>query len=281
MSNIASADTKSSSKITGETNTPIPHESSHKHVSGSAAYVDDYPQTRDQLFAYIGYSKIAKGKIKSINLSAVWEAEGVIDVITAADIPGDPYIGVIIPDEPLLASESVEFVGQAIFAVAATSYNLARKAASLAKIEYKSETAILSIDEALEAESFIIPANIMTRGNADQAIENSPKVITGERYLKGQEHFYIEGQTSKAVPAEDGGVTIYPSSQHANEIQKFTARILDIPMHLVTVEIRRMGGAFGGKETAASTLACLAALLATRTSRALILRLSSDYDIVL
>ena len=106
-------------------------------------------------------------------------------------------------------------------------------------------------------------------------------LITGERYLKGQEHFYIEGQTSKAVPAEDGGVTIYPSSQHANEIQKFTARILDIPMHLVTVEIRRMGGAFGGKEAAASPLACLAALLATRTRRAVSLRLAREDDMVM
>ena len=146
-----------------------------KHVSGSAVYVDDYPPTRDQLFAYIGYSKVAKGKIKNIDLGAVWDAEGVVDVITAADIPGDPYIGVIIPDEPLLASESVEYIGQSIFAVAATSYTLARKAARLAKIEYETETSILTIDEALAAESFIIPPRIMTRGNAEQAIENSPE----------------------------------------------------------------------------------------------------------
>ena len=281
MLDRSAAATSLTVSITGQTHSAIPHESAHKHVSGRANFVDDYPPTRDQLFAYIGYSAIAKGKIESIDLSDVRQAEGVVDVITAADIPGDPYIGVIIPDEPLLAKNSVEYIGQSIFAVAATSYELARKAVKLAKIEYAPEVPILTIEEALDAENFIIPANIMSRGNAAEAIENAPNIISGKRYLKGQEHFYIEGQTSRAVPAEDGGVSIYPSSQHANEIQKFAARILDIPMHLVTVEIRRMGGAFGGKEVSASPLACLAALFAVRTQRAVSLRLAREADMIM
>ena len=281
MPDLSSADAKSVTAIGGKTNTPMPHESACKHVSGQAIYVDDYPPTRDQLFAYIGYSTIAKGRISSIDLSAVHQAEGVVDVITATDIPGDPYIGVIIPDEPLLAKDSVEYIGQSIFAVAATSYDLARKAVKLAKIEYAADVPILTIDDALDAENFIIPANIMNRGNVDAALEKVPNIIKGERYLKGQEHFYIEGQTSKAVPAEDGGVTLYPASQHANEIQKFAARILGIPMHLVTVEIRRMGGAFGGKEASASPLACLAALFAVRTQRAVSLRLARQDDMIM
>lgn len=254
------------------------HESSEKHVTGEALYIDDRPEPRGQLHAAVGQSTVAHAHIKSIDLSAVISAEGVIGVITVDDVPGHTDIGPVFPGDPVLAIDKVEYIGQPIFAVAAISNDLARRAVKLAKIEYQELPSVLSVKDALTKQSFVRPPFIMKRGESDLAITSSEHQLNGEIVVGGQEHFYLEGQISSAEPTEDGGMTIYSSSQHPSEVQKLVAEVLNIPLNKVVVDTRRMGGAFGGKETQAAPWACIAALLANITKRPVKLKLSRSDD---
>ena len=254
------------------------HESAASHVSGEALYIDDRPEPRGQLHAAIGQSSVAHANIKSIDLSAVKAAEGVISVITVADVPHQTDIGPVFPGDPILASDKVEFVGQAIFAVAATSHDLARKAVKLGKIEYEELPAVLTIKEALAQQNFVRPPFTMSRGKSDLAITNAEHQLQGEITVGGQEHFYLESQISAAEPTEDGGMTIFSSTQNPCEVQKLVAEVIGVHLNKVVVDTRRMGGAFGGKETQAAPLACIASLFANITKRAVKLRLSRSDD---
>ncbi|WP_163833802.1 xanthine dehydrogenase molybdopterin binding subunit [Spartinivicinus ruber] len=257
------------------------HESAHKHVSGEAVYIDDRLNTINQLHAAVGKSQITHGKIKSIDLTEVYKAEGVVAVATANDVPGQLDIGPVFPGDKLLVKNLVEFYGQPLFVVAAHSHQQAWRAAQLAKVEYEVLPAILNIDTALQQQSFVRPPHTMQRGDASAAIDNAPHQLSGELSIGGQEHFYLEGQISTAVPTEDEGMQIFTSSQHPSEVQKLVAEVLDIPFNLVTVDMRRMGGAFGGKETQAAQWACLAALLAKITQQPVKLRLNRSDDMVM
>lgn len=257
------------------------HDSADKHVCGSAVYIDDRPNTVGQLHAAIGKSTIAHGKILSLDLSEVERAAGVVAVITADDIPGHVDVGPVFPGDLLFASETVEFNGQALFAVAASSHELACKAATLAKIEYQELPPILSVEQAHEAKSYVRPSHTQKRGDSSNAIANAAHRLKGSLSIGGQEHFYLEGQVSTAEPTEDGGMIIYSSSQHPTEVQKLVAEVLSIPFNLVTVDIRRMGGGFGGKETQAAPWACVAALLAHHTQKPVKLRLGRADDMLL
>lgn len=257
------------------------HESAAKHVSGEAVYIDDRPPLKGQLYAAVGQSEQAHANILSMDLSAVKAAEGVIAVITVADVPGHVDIGPVFPGDPVLADGKVEYVGQPLFAVAATSHDLARKAAKLAKVDYETLTAVLDVKEALKQQHFVRPPLTMSRGNADEAINNAPHVLSNEMHVGGQEHFYLEGQISSVEPTEDGGMVVYSSSQHPSEVQKLVAEVLAIPLNLVVVDTRRMGGGFGGKETQAAPWACISALLARKTKRPVRLRLSRVDDMCL
>ena len=236
----------------------VKHESAYKHVSGEALYVDDIPTPSDTLHAYAGFSAIARGKIKSISLTKVENAPGVVSVLRLADVPGHTDIGAVFAGDPILLDEGgeVEFYGQAIFAVAASSYDAARKAALLAEIEYLPLQADLNIEQGLAKQSFVRPSHTQARGDAQAALTNAEHTLKGELQIGGQEHMYLEGQVSLAVPAEDGGIVLYTSTQNPSEAQKLVAEVLAIPMHLVTVETRRMGGGFGGKESQATQPAC-------------------------
>jgi xanthine dehydrogenase large subunit len=241
------------------------HESADKQVSGEAVYVDDRPSLRGELHAAVGQSTYAHANILSMDLSAVKAAESVVAVITVEDVPGHTDIGPVFPGDPILAIDKVEFIGQPLFAVAATSYDLARKAVKLAKVEYQELEAVLTVKEALAKQSFVRPPFTMKRGDSESAIANAENQLSGDIVVGGQEHMYLEGQVSTAVPTEDGGMSIYTSSQHPSEVQKLVAEVLDIPLNQVLVDMRRMGGGFGGKETQAAPWACLAALLANET----------------
>ncbi len=254
------------------------HESADKHVSGEALYIDDRPSLRGQLHAAVGQSTIAHGVIKSLDLSAVKSAEGVVGVITVDDVPGHTDIGPVFPGDPVLTLGKVEYVGQPIFAVAATSYDLARRAVKLAKIEYQELDAVLSVKDALAKQSFVRPPFTMSRGDSANAITQAEHRLSGEISVGGQEHFYLEGQVSTAEPTEDGGMTIFSSSQHPSEVQKLVAEVLDIPLNKVIVDTRRMGGGFGGKETQAAPWACIAALLSNVTKRPVKFKLSRTDD---
>jgi len=257
------------------------HESAEKHVSGEAIYIDDRLEPLALLHAAIGKSSQAHANIIELDLSAVHSAEGVVSVITIDDVPGHTDIGPVFPGDPVLAIGKVEYVGQPIFAVAATTHELARKAVKLAKIEYQSLPAILTIKEALKQKSFVRPPYSMSRGNSNQAIEKSPHQLSGNINIGGQEHFYLEGQISIAEPTEDGGMLVFSSSQHPSEVQKLVAEVLGISLNNVVVDTRRMGGAFGGKETQAAPWACIAALLANTCQCPVKLRLSRVDDMSL
>ena len=259
----------------------IKHESADKQVAGEALYVDDRPALRGELHAAVGQSEQAHATIISMDLSAVRSSQGVISVITVDDVPGHTDIGPVFPGDPVLAIGKVEYVGQPIFAVAATSYELARKAVKLAKIEYQTHEAVLSIKEALAKQRFVRPPMTMKRGDSDSAIAKAKHQLSGEIAVGGQEHMYLEGQVSTAVPTEDGGMEIYTSSQHPSEVQKLVAEVLAIPLNKVVVDMRRMGGGFGGKETQAAPWACIAALLANITKSPVKFKLARIDDMVM
>jgi xanthine dehydrogenase large subunit len=258
----------------------VAHESAGKHVSGEAVYVDDMPCPADTLHAYVGLSTIARGRITRLDLAAVRRAEGVIDVITRDDVPGHIDIGPVFPGDPLLLGEGdeVEFHGQVIFAVAARSFDDARRAARLAEIDYEPLPPCLSIEDGLAAGSFVRPPHRQRRGDARAALDAAEHRLQGTLRIGGQEQMYLEGQVSLCVPEEDGGMLVYSSTQNPTEGQKLVAEVLGIDMHRVTVDTRRMGGAFGGKETHANQWACIAAVLARRSGRAVKLRLSRAED---
>ncbi|MFT4924517.1 MAG: xanthine dehydrogenase large subunit [Phenylobacterium sp.] len=257
------------------------HESAEKHVSGEAIYIDDRPSLRGQLHAAVGQSAHAHAKIISIDLTAVKAAPGVVAVITVDDVPGHVDIGPVFPGDPVLAQGLVEFVGQPIFAVAATSHDLARKACKLAKIDYEVLEPVLTVKDALAKQHFVRPPFTMQRGDSVNAIEDAEHQLSGHISVGGQEHFYLEGQVSSAEPTEDGGMSIFSSSQHPSEVQKLVAEVLAISLNKVVVDTRRMGGGFGGKETQAAPWACLAALLSNVTKKAVKMRLSRVDDMVL
>ncbi len=269
---------KSNSKI----GVPLKHESATAHVCGKAVYVDDHPEPKQTLHAYVGLSSIAKGHITKIDLSQVEKAEGVVSVLTLSDVPGICDIGPVYPGDPIMVNEGdvVEFYGQVIFAVAAKSYVLARRAARLAKITYEIHEPDHALEKSLKKKQFVRPVHEQTRGNVAIALKNSTRMLSGELDIGGQEQMYLEGQVSLCVPTECGGMIVHTSSQSPTEGQRLVAEVLNVPMNLVTVDVRRMGGGFGGKETNANQWACIAALLARKTNRPVKLRLARVDDFI-
>jgi len=257
----------------------VTHDSADKHVSGTALYVDDLPEPRDLLHCYIGTSSYAHARISDMDLSAVVQHKGVVRVMTAGDIPGANDISPVhLHDEPVLADGLVEFAGQPLFAVLAETRAIARQAAQLAKIEYEELPAILDIETALAEKSFVLDPHILQRGDTQSTLASAPNRLQGEVLTGGQEHFYLEGQVSMALPGEDGDILILTSSQHPSEVQLLVAQSLGKPANAVTVEVRRMGGAFGGKETQAGQWAIIAALMADASGCPVKLRLDRDDD---
>ena len=256
----------------------LPHESAHLHVTGEAAYTDDLPEPADTLHAAPGLSSVAHGRIVSLDLSAVRAAPGVRAVIVAADIPGDNNCGAAVHDDPILADGEVSFHGQPLFAVAADTREQARYAARLAKVEIEALPALLTVEDALAANSHVLPPVEISRGDVAAALASAPHRLAGTLHLGGQEHFYLEGQVSLAIPQEDDSLHLVSSTQHPTEIQHVVAHALGWRMHQVSCECRRMGGGFGGKESQAAQWACIAAVLARRTGKPVKIRLDRDDD---
>ncbi len=262
--------------------TPLPHDAAPLHVSGTARYVDDIPIPRDSLHLAFGLSPIAKGKITAMDLSAVKAAEGVVMVMAADDLPFANDVSPSIHDEPLLSDGTVHYIGQPVFLVIATSHLAARKAARLGKIDYAEETPILTVEEALAADSrFEDGPRVYAKGDADAAISGATHVIEGSFELGGQEHFYLEGQAALAVPNEGADMLVHSSTQHPTEIQHKVADALGVPMHAVRVETRRMGGGFGGKESQGNALAVACAIAARATGKACKMRYDRDDDMII
>ena len=256
----------------------IPHDSAELHVSGEALYTDDLAEPVGTLHVALGVSPIPHGRLRAIDVAPTRAAPGVVLVITAADIPGENDVGPIVHDDPIFAEGIVQFAGQPVFAVAADNVNLGRRAAKLARMDIDPLPALLTIEDAMSAQSFVLPPAHVTRGDPARGLTNAPRRLAGTARVGGQDHFYLEGQIALAIPGENRGMHIYTSTQHPGEVQQMVARALGIAAHDVVVECRRMGGGFGGKETQMSVFACIAALVAVKTGRAAKLRLDRDDD---
>ncbi len=266
----------------GQQGQDIIHESAHLHVTGEAVYTDDIPELRGTLYAALILSPVAHGELigDGIDYAAIMKEHGVVAVYTAKDIPGENNCGPIIHDDPFLADGKVEFLGQAVAVVVATDMLYAREVAKRAKVLVKELPALLTIEEALEAKSFIMPAKGITRGKPAEAIANAPHKITGSTYCGQQEQFYLEGQITYAVPREDDQLTLYVSTQHPDGNQREAAAALNLTTKDVEVVCRRMGGAFGGKEGNASIFSQSAALAAHLLKKPVKLRINRDDDMM-
>ena len=261
---------------------PEPHDSAHKHVTGQAAFIDDLPEPAGLLHVYFGISAHAHARITGLDLSPVRAAGGVVLVISAADIPGENDISPTHRhDEPVFATEMVEYHGQPLFAVAAESRDQARRAALLAVVDYAPLDPVLTVDAAAQTGILVTEPLTLVRGDAAAALDDSPHRIKGHMMIGGQDHFYLEGQIAMALPGEDGDVTVIASTQHPTEIQHMVAKALAVKESSVTVEVRRMGGAFGGKETQGNLFAVTAALVASMTGRAAKARPDRDDDMII
>ena len=267
--------------IAGDVEAPQRHDSGHKHVAGEAVFVDDIPTPEGALAVHVAMSEKAHAKIVDMDLARVRAAPGVVCVVAAADIPGKNDISPAMGDDPLFAEELVEYAGQSLFAVAAETIEMARDAAALAVITYQELAAVISIDEAMDKEFLLEAPYVMARGDAQAAIDGAVHSLSGRVYMGGQEHFYLEGQVALAVPGEDGDVTVHSSTQHPSEVQHTIAKVLGLTNNAVTVEVRRMGGAFGGKESNGNLPAAAAALIASKTGRAAKVRYDRDQDMIM
>jgi xanthine dehydrogenase large subunit len=262
-----------------------PHESAGKHLTGEAVYVDDIPVSDQLLVGRVVYSPHAHARIRSFDLSKARRAPGVYAVLSASDIPGHNQMGPVVHDEPCLAEQEVQCVGQGMFLIAAATEAQACEAERLIAVEYEMLDSTLTIEDAMAKNSLLGPPRTMSRngpmGDAESALQSARHVITGELKTGAQEHWYLESQVALCIPGEGNEISVFSSTQHPSETQALVAEVLGIRKHEVAVEVRRIGGAFGGKETQANHTACWSALLAWATQRPVKIRLFRDDDMIM
>ncbi|TDI60181.1 MAG: hypothetical protein E2O93_00005, partial [Alphaproteobacteria bacterium] len=266
-------------RIVGDIRTRLAHDSARKHVSGEALYIDDLAEPAGLLHLHPVLSTRPRARVVSLDISAAIACEGVVTVLTADDVPGTNDFGHEgLDDDWILASERVAYVGQVICVIAAETLDAARMAAKTVRIDFADETPILTVDQAVEAASFLQDLPAVTKGDCAGELAAAPHRISGTIESGAQDHFYLEGHIAMALPKEDDDVHIYSSTQDPTAVQHLVARIMDIPANAVTVEVRRMGGAFGGKETQATQFAAIVAIAARKTGRPAKFRLDRDDD---
>ncbi|MFT0634639.1 xanthine dehydrogenase molybdopterin binding subunit [Pseudomonas sihuiensis] len=256
----------------------VKHESADKHVSGEAVYVDDRLEFPNQLHVYARQSDRAHARILRIDTRPCYEFPGVAIAITKDDVPGQLDIGPVVAGDPLLADGKVEYVGQVVLAVAADSLETARKAAMAAIVEYEDLEPVLDVVEAYRKKHFVLASHTHRIGDSASKLASAPRRLRGTLHIGGQEHFYLETQISSVMPSEDGGMLVYTSTQNPTEVQKLVAEVLGVPMNKIVIDMRRMGGGFGGKETQAAGPACLCAVIAHLTGRPTKMRLPRMED---
>ncbi|MBD8593598.1 xanthine dehydrogenase molybdopterin binding subunit [Pseudomonas sp. CFBP 8758] len=259
----------------------VKHDSADKHVTGEAVYIDDRLEFPNQLHVYARLSDRAHARIVRIDTSACYTIPGVRLAITHEDIPGLKDIGPLLPGDPLLAIDKVEFVGQPVLAVAARDLDSARRGAMAAVIEYEDLPPVLDVVEALRQKHFVLDSHTHQRGDSATALASATHRLQGSLHIGGQEHFYLETQISSVMPTEDGGMIVYCSTQNPTEVQKLVAEVLGVSMSQVVVDMRRMGGGFGGKETQAASPACLCAVVAHLTGQPTKMRLPRVEDMLM
>lgn len=254
------------------------HESAEKHVSGEAVYIDDRLELPGMLHLCPRLSEHAHARIRSINVAPCYAIPGVVKVLTWQSVPGELDIGPLEPGDPLMAKDVVNYAGQMVLVVAAETPQAARLAAEAAVIEYEVLAPILDVKDALEKQSFVQQPHVHQRGNADEALTRAVHRLQGAFHIGGQEHFYLETQVALVIPGEDQSLQVFSSTQNPTEVQKLVASVMGITMNKVTIDMRRMGGGFGGKETQAAGIACLCAVAAQMTNRPAKMRLSRRDD---
>ncbi|HEX8573006.1 MAG TPA: xanthine dehydrogenase molybdopterin binding subunit [Allosphingosinicella sp.] len=265
----------------GAVHQPLAHDSADLHVAGAATYVDDLPEAPGTLHLAFGLARDGHSRLTGVDLAAVRASPGVVAVFTAADIPGENNVGPVFHDDRLFAEDEILYPGQPLFVVAATSARAARVAARLAKVETEPLPALVTIADALEAGSEFEAPQIMARGDAGAALDSAGHRVSGRLEMGGQEHFYLEGQAALATPGERGQIHVVSSTQHPSEVQHLIAELLRLRSADVTVEVRRMGGGFGGKETQAAAYAAACALVVAKTGRPAKIRADRDDDMVM
>ena len=256
------------------------HDSALKHVTGRALYIDDMAEPSGTLHAALVLSPITHGRLRGLDLGKVRSSQGVVGAFAAADIPGANNTAGPGKHEPLFAADEVQFAGQPLAVVVAHTLDEARAAVEQAVIDIEPVEAILDIATALARESYVQAPSTILRGDPDAAMAAAPHRLTAEFSVGGQEHFYLEGQIAFAIPGEDGDVVVHSSTQHPTDVQQVCAELLGYDFNRVTAVVRRMGGAFGGKETNATWVAAAAALAAVKTGCPVKLRLPREIDFI-
>ncbi|MDB4303564.1 xanthine dehydrogenase molybdopterin binding subunit [Desulfosarcina sp.] len=255
-----------------------PHDSAHKHVTGESVYINDMDGGMQMLHGHVVYSKVAHANIKSINYQNASKIKGVKAILDYSHIPGENQMGPVFHDESCLAENKVTFIGQAICLIAAESKEICRIAESMMQIEYEELPAVFDLDSAMKLKNNLHPPRKIETGNINVGFEASDFILEGELETGGQEHWYLETQSSIAIPGEDNEITIYSSTQHPSETQAIVAEVLGINRNDVEVDVKRMGGAFGGKETQANHVAAWSALLAAAKGQPVKIHLTRDED---
>ena len=259
---------------------PVPHESAHGHVTGRALYADDLAgRFPGLLHAWPVLAPHAHARVTALDTAPALETPGVVTVLTGADVPGENDSGPVRHDEPIFPTE-VMFHSQPVAWVLGDTLDAARAGAARVQAAYEPLPAILTIEQAIEAGSFLTEPLRLARGDM-AALAGSPLRLEGELAIGGQEHFYLETQSAIAWLDESGGIAVQSSTQHPSETQAIVARVLGVPKHAVTAECLRMGGAFGGKEVQANAWAAVAALGVWKTRRPVRVRLTRALDMVL
>ncbi len=259
----------------------IPHESAAAQVAGTATYVDDIAEVRGTLHAAPILSTVAHGKLRAVDASAALAMPGVRACVLAQDIAGHPMLASFIGDEPIFARDTVQHIGQVVGVVVADTVLQARHAARKVKLDIEALPALLTIQDALAAQSYVLPPVFVKRGDAQAALARAAYHLSGTLEVGGQEHFYLEGQIAYVLPQEQNQWLVYSSTQHPGQVQHWVAHALGLDQHAVRVECRRMGGGFGGKETQAGHLAVWAAIAADKVKRPVKLRLDRDDDFMI
>ncbi|MEN9764515.1 MAG: hypothetical protein RL397_470 [Pseudomonadota bacterium] len=260
---------------------PLIHDSAALHVTGLAPYIDDIPVPRGCLHAAPILSPHAHARLLGVDATAALAMPGVHGVVLAEHLPADNVLATPAMDEPIFAQSHLMHLGQVVGVVLAESHLQARRAAAAVRINAEPLPAILTIAQALEAKSYVLPPVFVERGSPEAAIARASHCLQGQFHLGGQEHFYLEGQAALALPEEQGQMRVHSSTQHPGEVQHWVAHALGLQSHEVRVECRRMGGGFGGKETQAGQVAVWAAVAARYAGRAVKIRLDRDDDFLI
>lgn len=257
------------------------HDSAEKHVTGRSVFIEDLPVDGRLLHGRVFYSSVAHARIKSIDLTKALLSKGVKSILTYKDIPGKNQLGPVVQDELCLAINEVTFCGQAIALVAADSDEAAFEAVKKIVVEFEPLPSITDLETAMREGSMIDVPRKIQRGNPEKTLKTAPYFLTGTLGTGAQEHWYLETQTSLAIPGEGKEMKVLASTQHPSETQTIVAEVLGIAKNEVEVEVRRIGGAFGGKETQGNHVAAWAALLANATKRPVLIHLFRDDDQVM